>query len=108
MCLLTKCCPGVKPPGFSAGKQRDARILRDLKPEVFEDIVALVALYRPGPLGSGMVEDFVKNKHGIKKINYLNAKLEPILKDTYGVILYQEQVMRIQVTWQDFPWVRPI
>jgi len=70
-------------------------ILRDLKPEVFEDIVALVALYRPGPLGSGMVEDFIKNKHGIKKVKYLHPRLEPILKDTYGVILYQEQVMRI-------------
>lgn len=70
-------------------------ILRELKPEVFEDIVALVALYRPGPLGSGMVEDFIKNKHGIKKTSYLHPKLEPILKDTYGVILYQEQVMRI-------------
>lgn len=70
-------------------------ILKELKPEVFEDIVALVALYRPGPLGSGMVEDFVKNKHGIKKTSYLHPKLEPILKDTYGVILYQEQVMRI-------------
>lgn len=70
-------------------------ILRDLKPEVFEDIVALVALYRPGPLGSGMVEDFIKNKHGVKKTKYLHPKLEPILKDTYGVILYQEQVMRI-------------
>lgn len=70
-------------------------ILRELKPEVFEDIVALVALYRPGPLGSGMVEDFIKNKHGIKQVKYLHSKLEPILKDTYGVILYQEQVMRI-------------
>ncbi len=70
-------------------------ILRELKPEVFEDIVALVALYRPGPLGSGMVEDFIKNKHGIKKVKYLHPKLEPVLKDTYGVILYQEQVMRI-------------
>lgn len=70
-------------------------ILKELKPEVFEDIVALVALYRPGPLGSGMVEDFIKNKHGIKKTSYLHPKLEPILKDTYGVILYQEQVMRI-------------
>ncbi len=70
-------------------------ILHDLKPELFEDIVALVALYRPGPLGSGMVEDFTKNKHGIKKTKYLHPKLEPILKDTYGVILYQEQVMRI-------------
>lgn len=70
-------------------------ILRELKPEVFEDIVALVALYRPGPLGSGMVEDFIKSKHGKKKVAYLHPKLEPILKDTYGVILYQEQVMRI-------------
>jgi DNA polymerase-3 subunit alpha len=70
-------------------------ILRDLKPEVFEDIVALVALYRPGPLGSGMVDDFIKNKHGLTKAKYLHPILEPILKDTYGVILYQEQVMRI-------------
>jgi len=70
-------------------------ILRELKPEVFEDIVALVALYRPGPLGSGMVEDFIKSKHGEKKVQYLHPKLQPILKDTYGVILYQEQVMRI-------------
>jgi len=70
-------------------------ILRDLKPEVFEDIVAINALYRPGPLGSGMVDDFIKNKHGLKKAKYLHPKLEPILKDTYGVILYQEQVMRI-------------
>ena len=70
-------------------------ILRDLKPEVFEDIIALVALYRPGPLGSGMVEDFIKSKHGQTKVKYLHPKLEPILKDTYGVILYQEQVMRI-------------
>ena len=70
-------------------------ILRDLRPGVFEDIVALVALYRPGPLGSGMVNDFIANKHGEKKVSYLHPKLEPILKDTYGVILYQEQVMRI-------------
>lgn len=70
-------------------------ILKELKPEVFDDIIALVALYRPGPLGSGMVDDFIKNKHGEKKATYLHPKLEPILKDTYGVILYQEQVMRI-------------
>ncbi|WP_439950896.1 DNA polymerase III subunit alpha [Desulfolucanica intricata] len=70
-------------------------ILRDLRPEVFEDIVALVALYRPGPLGSGMVDDFIKNKHGLKEVVYLHPILEPILRDTYGVILYQEQVMRI-------------
>lgn len=70
-------------------------ILKELRTEGFEDIIALVALYRPGPLGSGMVEDFVKRKHGQRKITYLHPQLEPILKDTYGVILYQEQVMRI-------------
>ncbi|MBO8136677.1 MAG: DNA polymerase III subunit alpha [Desulfotomaculum sp.] len=70
-------------------------ILRELKPSVFEDLVALVALYRPGPLGSGMVEDFIKNKHGLREIDYLHPDLEPVLKETYGVILYQEQVMKI-------------
>ncbi len=70
-------------------------ILKELKPNRFEDLIALVALYRPGPLGSGMVEDFIKNKHGEKKIDYLHPDLEPILKETYGVILYQEQVMKI-------------
>jgi len=69
-------------------------IMRDLKPESIDDITALVALYRPGPLGSGMVDDFIKGKHG-GGAKYLHPKLEPILKDTYGVILYQEQVMRI-------------
>lgn len=70
-------------------------ILKELKPNVFEDLIALVALYRPGPLGSGMVEDFIKNKHGRGQIDYLHPDLEPILKETYGVILYQEQVMKI-------------
>lgn len=70
-------------------------ILKELKPEVFEDIIALVALYRPGPLGSGMVEDFIRRKHGESPITYLHPSLEPILRETYGVILYQEQVMRI-------------
>ncbi|MCF8009959.1 MAG: DNA polymerase III subunit alpha [Clostridiales bacterium] len=70
-------------------------LLRDMKPEAFEDLIALVALYRPGPLGSGMVEDFIKGKHGEKQVEYLHPMLEPILKDTYGIILYQEQVMRV-------------
>lgn len=70
-------------------------ILKELKPNNLEDIIALVALYRPGPLGSGMVEDFIERKHGRKEIEYLHPSLEPILKPTYGVILYQEQVMRI-------------
>jgi DNA polymerase-3 subunit alpha len=73
-------------------------LLRRLKPEVFEDIIALVALYRPGPLGSNMVDEFIKGKHGKLKINYFLPQLEPILKETYGVILYQEQVMRIAQT----------
>ncbi|QGG46669.1 DNA polymerase III subunit alpha [Heliorestis convoluta] len=70
-------------------------ILKELKPTHFEDIVALVALYRPGPLQSGMVEDFIARKHLRKAVEYLHPALEPILQDTYGVILYQEQVMRI-------------
>ncbi|MEA2039812.1 MAG: DNA polymerase III subunit alpha [Thermodesulfobacteriota bacterium] len=70
-------------------------LLRRLKPEVFEDIVALVALYRPGPLGSNMTDDFINGKHGRVKINYFLPQLEPILRETYGVILYQEQVMKI-------------
>ena len=70
-------------------------LLRRLRPEVFEDMIALVALYRPGPLGSNMVEEFIAGKHGRTKINYFLPQLEPILKETYGVILYQEQVMKI-------------
>jgi DNA polymerase-3 subunit alpha len=70
-------------------------ILRDLKPKTFEDIIALVALYRPGPLGSGMIEDFVKRRHGEVTVKYLHPTLEPVLQTTYGVIIYQEQVMRI-------------
>lgn len=66
-----------------------------LKPTIFEEIVALVALFRPGPLGSGMVNDFIDRKHGRKEIKYVLPQLAPILKDTYGVILYQEQVMQI-------------
>lgn len=66
-----------------------------LKPSLFEDIVALVALYRPGPLGSGMVDDFINRKHERTAIEYALPELENILKDTYGVILYQEQVMQI-------------
>jgi DNA polymerase-3 subunit alpha len=70
-------------------------LLRRLRPEIFEDVIALVALYRPGPLGSNMVEDFITGKHGQTKIKYFLPQLEPILKETYGVILYQEQVMKI-------------
>lgn len=70
-------------------------ILKNLRPERFEDLIALVALYRPGPLGSGMVEDFIARKHGEVPVEYPHPKLEQLLEETYGVILYQEQVMRI-------------
>jgi len=71
------------------------RILQRLKPDRFEDIIAILALYRPGPLGSGMVDDFINCRHGISEIKYPDETLEDILKETYGVILYQEQVMKI-------------
>jgi DNA polymerase-3 subunit alpha len=72
-------------------------LIRRLQPDCFEDIVALVALFRPGPLQSGMVDDFINRKHGRSDgpIDYLHPSLEPVLKPTYGVILYQEQVMQI-------------
>lgn len=70
-------------------------LIKRLQPDCFEDIVALVALFRPGPLQSGMVDDFINRKHGRAKVEYPHPDLEPILKPTYGVILYQEQVMQI-------------
>ena len=70
-------------------------LLVRLKPENFADVTALVALYRPGPLDSGMVDEFVDRKHGRESVEYLLPQLEPILNETYGVILYQEQVMKI-------------
>lgn len=70
-------------------------LIHRLQPDCFEDIIALVALFRPGPLQSGMVDDFIDRKHGRAKVEYPHPDLEPILKPTYGVILYQEQVMQI-------------
>ncbi len=69
-------------------------LIRKLRPDMFEEIIALVALFRPGPLQSGMVDDFISRKHGAK-IEYPHPALEPILQPTYGIILYQEQVMQI-------------
>jgi DNA polymerase-3 subunit alpha len=77
-------------------------LLIKLKPENFREIIALVALYRPGPLRSGMVDEFIKRKHGQESIRYDIKALEEILKDTYGVIIYQEQVMRIASSLANF------
>lgn len=70
-------------------------LIKKLKPSRFEDVVALVALYRPGPLESGMVDDFINRKHGRAEVAYPHPELGPVLENTYGVILYQEQVMQI-------------
>ncbi|MBT4855875.1 DNA polymerase III subunit alpha [bacterium] len=70
-------------------------VLRKLQPDKFEDIIAVNALYRPGPLGSGMVDDFIERRHGRQKFKYHFDDLKPILEETYGVIVYQEQVMKL-------------
>ena len=69
------------------------RYLKQLKPSIFEDIIAMVALYRPGPME--YIPDFIAGKHGLKKVQYIHPKLEPILKNTYGVAVYQEQLLQI-------------
>ncbi len=79
----------------SAGMQE---LAKKLKPDGFEDVIAMLALYRPGPMESGMLNDFVERKHGRAEITYMFPELEPILKPTYGVIVYQEQVMQIVQT----------
>lgn len=73
-------------------------LIKRLQPDQFEEIIALVALFRPGPLQSGMVDDFINRKHKRSKVEYLHPAIEHILKPTYGVILYQEQVMQIAQT----------
>ncbi len=77
-------------------------LLKELKPTAYADIVAVLALYRPGPLGSGMVKDFVERKNGKKPVTYYDERLKPILEETYGAIVYQEQVMRIAMTMSGF------
>ena len=77
-------------------------LIKKLAPNSFEDLIPLVALYRPGPLGSGMVDNFIKAKHGKVKIHYIHPSLKDILQDTYGVILYQEQIMKIATNLAGF------
>ncbi len=71
------------------------RFLSDLKPSSFDDVIAAISLFRPGTLDAGMVDPFIKRKHGKEKVEYDHPLLEPVLRDTYGVIVYQEQVMRV-------------
>ncbi|MGD2174332.1 MAG: DNA polymerase III subunit alpha [Candidatus Brocadiaceae bacterium] len=80
---------------FQLGSAGMQRMLKRLQPNCFEDLIAAVALYRPGPLQSGMVEDFINRRHGREEVTYPHPDFEPILKPTYGVLLYQEQIMRI-------------
>ena len=87
---------------FQLESQGMMNLVKRLKPDVFEDLGALVALFRPGPLGSGMVDEFVARKHGIKEVTYAHPLLEPILKDTYGTIVYQEQIMQVFQTLADY------
>lgn len=88
-------CEGKTSGVFQLESSGLKEVLRKLKPDKFEDIIAVNALYRPGPLGSGMVDDFIERRHGRQKIKYLFPELEPILAETFGVIVYQEQVMKI-------------
>jgi DNA polymerase-3 subunit alpha len=88
-------CNGLTSGVFQLESSGLKDVLRKLKPEKFEDIIAVNALYRPGPLGSGMVDDFIERRHGRQKITYHFPELEPILAETFGVIVYQEQVMKI-------------
>jgi DNA polymerase-3 subunit alpha len=90
---LLKACKSTAVFQLESHGMRD--LIKRLQPDCFEDLIALVALFRPGPLQSGMVDDFINRKHGRAKIAYPHEKLEPVLRPTYGVIVYQEQVMQI-------------
>ncbi len=85
----------VESPGMRA-------LLKRMRPDSYDDIVAVIALYRPGPLGAGMVDDFVDRKLGNKEVTYYDERLVPVLQNTYGTIVYQEQVMRISVVMSGF------
>ncbi len=95
-------CAGDGMGVFQVESSGMRNLLRELKPTQFPDVAPLIALYRPGPLQSGMVQDFINRRHGRAKVTYPHALLEPVLKDTYGILLYQEQVMKIAMQLADF------
>ncbi len=88
-------CAGDTVGVFQSESSGFTALLKQLKPTCFEDLIPMVALYRPGPLGSGMAEDFIRRRHGEVPVQYDHPLIEPILEETFGVILYQEQVMQI-------------
>jgi DNA polymerase-3 subunit alpha len=88
-------CAGNTTGVFQLESDGIREVLRRLQPNKFEDIIAVNALYRPGPLGSGMVDDFIKRRHGQAVVEYVFPELQEVLEETYGVIVYQEQVMKI-------------
>ena len=88
-------CNGDTGAVFQMESAGMTNLVKDLQPKGFVDLIPTVALYRPGPLGSGMVTDFIDGLHGKKDVVYMHPLLEPILKETFGVVLYQEQVMQI-------------
>ncbi len=87
-------CSGNTVGVFQLESSGMKRLVANMQPSSFEDIVAILALYRPGPLGSGMVEDYVQCKHGRKKVVYPHPLMEDILRETYGVLVYQEQIIQ--------------
>ena len=95
-------CSGATGGVFQMESSGMTTLVKDLRPTGFADLIPLVALYRPGPLGSGMVTDFINGRHGKKEVTYMHPLLEPILKETFGVVLYQEQVMQIVQTLAGF------
>src|SRR5262245_55665362 len=88
-------CAGLTDGVFQFESSGMKDILRKFKPSSIEHLTALNALYRPGPIGGGMIDDFIKRKHGVKKIEYELSELKSVLEETYGVIVYKEQVMQI-------------
>ncbi|HIE35908.1 MAG TPA: DNA polymerase III subunit alpha, partial [Candidatus Omnitrophica bacterium] len=88
-------CEGETIGVFQLESRGMREILKKLHPTEFKDLIAVLALYRPGPLGSGVIDDFIERKQGKRSVSYIHPKLEPILKETYGIILYQEQTIQI-------------
>lgn len=88
-------CEGRTGAVFQMESAGMTNLVKSIAPTCFADLIPTVALYRPGPLGSGMVEDFIAGRRGEKEVTYMHPLLEPILKETFGVVLYQEQVMQI-------------